>query len=219
MESQYNIKLKYSSEIDIILNLLFTKYCDDVVGLLKEYNFDRNSMLASLIFNLCNNSTKYEAAYMDKINLLIDNFSYEKTGMDFVISTFLGRIEFVRFTDYIDDEEVVNFINNGNCRRHCHTAASYFSPAFKDSFIVTSFMPGRFGGEYYHSYIELPNNKIIDIASNGVFSKDGYYQCFNPREIIKYPASQLENRYNELSTKTGDAKVLQLALNEVIKKV
>ena len=125
----------------------------------------------------------------------------------------------MRFTDYIDDEEVVNFVNNGNCRRQCHTAAGYFAPAFNDSFVVTSFMPGRFGGKFYHSYIELTDNKIIDIASNGVFSKEGYYESFKPKEIIKYPASQQENRYDELEEKTSDAKVLQLALNEVIKKV
>ena len=176
-------------------------------------------MLASLIFNLCNNSTKYESDYMDKINLIIDNFSYEKNGNDFIISTVYGRIGFIRFTDYIEDVDVVNFIKNGSCRRQCHTAAGYFAPAFNDSFIVTSFMPGRFGGEFYHSYIELPDNKIIDIASNGVFSKEGYYESFKPREIVKYPASQLESRYIELNSKSKDAKVLQLALNQVSKKI
>ena len=76
-------------------------------------------------------------------------------------------------------------------------------------------MPGRFGGQFFHTYFIQDDYRVIDIANNGVFSKKGYYHYFQPQEIISYPNEELYKRFNEIKEPSKDAKTLQLALEKL----
>lgn len=218
LENKIQRGITYDSMVDGILNLLFTEYRDEVVKIMNKYNYNREEIARTLIYNLCNQRKDIDVEYLKRVQLFFKNLSFAKQDKTYIIKSEVGTLSFQRFTDCMDDQVISCLIQSGRFKQRCHFATEVFAGVFPDSTIITSLMPGRFGGQFYHSYFQVKDNMIVDVASNGVFEKNGYYQYFSPQEVISYPSIELDNRYNALKEKSTDAKVLQLALEEMKNK-
>lgn len=218
LENKYGFKLGDDYNRNALIDLLFTDYCDDVIEFMVKHDFNRKEIMYNLIFNLCNSGVAHDLDYMDKINLFYQDFNFIKQKKKYMITSEDGKLEFRRFSDCVQGKDMIKRIKKREFIGQCHSVVEAFRFVFPNSYIVTSLMPGRFGGKYFHSYYNFPNNLIVDISCNGVFYEDEYYKYFSPQEIIRYPGLELDDRYSVLSEKTDDARVLQLALNQIQKK-
>lgn len=114
-------------------------------------------------------------------------------------------------------------------RGHCHEIAQIFADCLSDDYIVTSKIPNLFGGSFLHSYYELRDSDnssnikgTLDLTGGTFYEGTSFKTMYEPEEIIKYSARELESRYEELLLREEDVPrqwcpVLALAIDEVKK--
>ncbi len=111
-------------------------------------------------------------------------------------------------------------------RGHCHEVVQIFADCLSDDYIVTGKMPNLFGGAFLHSYYELidsdnPTNikGTLDLTGGAFYQGTSFKTMYEPEEIIKYPAKELEKRYDALLKREADVPrqwcpVLALAIDK-----
>lgn len=219
LEMRYSIKLDIDPTSEPIITLLLTPLQDDVIELLNKYTYQQPEIILGIIANLCNHNKYEEGKYIHLLSKFINIKKYYKNGNTQIVKTDNDTFSFQRFTDIIDDKKVIELITSGKCVNQCHTVAKVFSESIEDCNIVTSLMPGRYGGQYFHSYLSTEEDLILDIANNLITQKDLYYSYFQPKEIITYPSTDLLSKYNNIKEKSSDAETLQIALEHIKRKV
>ena len=215
---KYGIKLNLDEEYDNVMNLLFTPLRDDVIELLYKHSCQQPEMLFGFITNLLSHIEYDEGMYIYLISKFAKLYSYKKIGKKYDLNTDLGRLKFEKFTDCIDNEEIIEKITQGEYKNKCHSLIGVFHQEFPTAKVVTSLLPGRYKGNYFHSYFWTRKDFVIDISNNGIFKKDEFDNYFKPQEIITYPTSELIDRYEAIEEKSTDAKALQIALEHMKKR-
>lgn len=218
IENKYNICLNCDGNKDFLLTLLLTDFKYDVKDLLIKYNYNPAELLLSICSLLCINDVRDEQLYLSVFDLFFENYKLEKINNYYLLKGPKGNMTIERFVNCIEDEELIEVVNSGLCIRQCHTVTGALGQTFYNSRIVTSLMPGRFGENYFHSYFIVNDRSVVDVANNVVFSKEGFYNYFEPCEIINYPSIELDERYEMLEEHSTDAKTLQLALEKLKEK-
>lgn len=102
---------------------------------------------------------------------------------------------------------------------HCHQLILECAPFLLDAYVTISTLPNLFGnGSIFHSYFTLPNEGVIDFASNCFYAENDFNQLYHPQEILTFPTQELEERIDALNREVKDSRrlppVLRLALNE-----
>ena len=215
IEQKYNGKLRLNPDSDHILDLLDSPLRNDVLELLKKHNFQKPELLFGLIANLCKHDIYEEGMYIYLLSQFVDLKNYSKKDTVHTVDANIGKLVFYKFTEFIDDQTVIDLVNSGQCSNKCHTVVGAFYDKIEDANIVTSLMPGRYGGQYFHSYFTTDEDLVIDISNNGIFDKEGFDLYFKPQEVITYPAIELPKRYEAIKEKNTDAKALQIALEHM----
>ena len=215
IEARHDIKLNLREDSEPIIDLLFTPLRDDVIELLHKYSCQKPEILLALLSNFCNHDKYAEGMYIYLISRFTKVKSYKKDGILHTLDTDMGHIAFHKFHHLLHDPHLVELITNGECVNRCHTVVGVFANMIDSSNIITSLLPGRYGGEYFHSYFHNDEDLIIDMANNIITPKQDFDTLFKPKEIITYPSIELEERYQSIKEKSTDSKALQIALEHM----
>lgn len=215
IERRYNVQLEMDGESEPIIDLLFTDARNDVIELLEKHCYQKPEIIFSLIANLCNHGKYDEGMYVFLLSRFTRFKNYSKRGITHYMDTHLGPISFQKVSEFIDDPKVIELITSGKCVNQCHTVTGIFAPRIEDSKVITSLLPGRYGGEYFHSYIHTDDDLVIDMSNNLITNKQDFDTYFQPKQIITYPSIELEERYESIPEKSTDAQTLQIALEHM----
>lgn len=215
IEQKHGIKLNLRAGSEPILDLLFTPLRDDVIELLNKYSCQKPEIILALLSNFCIHDKYNEGMYIYLISRFTKVKKYSKEGILHTLDTDNGHIAFHKFSHIIEDPYLIELITNGECVNKCHTVVEVFAAAIDSANIITSLLPGRYGGQYFHSYFHNDEDLIIDISNNIITPKQDFDTLFKPQEIITYPSTELEERYEAIPDKTTDAIALQIALEHM----
>ena len=215
IEQKYGIELNLPEDTEPIIELLFTPLRDDVIELLHKYSCQKPEIIFALLSNFCNHNEYNEGLYVYLISRFAKVKNYKKDCVLHTLDTEMGHIAFHKLSNILEDTNVINLLNNGECINRCHTVVGVFSNIIDSSNIITSLLPGRYGGHYFHSYFHNDEDLIIDMANNIMTPKEDFDQLFKPQEIISYPSIELAERYEAIKEKSTDAKALQIALEHM----
>lgn len=217
IEQKYGIELNISETTEPIIDLLFTPLRDDVIELLYKYSCQKPEIIFALLSNFCNHNEYNEGMYIYLLSRFTKIKNYSKDGVLHSLDTDIGHIEFHKLSNILEDPNLISLITNGECVNKCHTVVGVFSNIINSSNIITSLLPGRYGGNYFHSYFHNDEDLIIDMSNNIMIPKKDFDTLFKPQEIITYPSFELSQRYESIKEKSTDAKALQIALEHMKK--
>lgn len=185
-------------------------------GILSKYAFNDKTYLDYAIKKITKNASNVQAFIDGLIALGIINDVYDEENNSVSIKSCFGKYNFFFANEYyIENKEIVKYIENGNLDRNCHVNALVLLKCLKKGETVTAKCSSMFNNLYYHSYYRC-NGIICDLNINCVMSEEDYNKIYSPQIISVVNIDNLEERQNRVkdNCKSTLEDLLEIAVYE-----
>ena len=184
--------------------------------ILSKYAFNHKTYLDYAIKKITKNASNTQAFIDGLIAVGMINDVYDEKNNSVSIKYCFGKYNFFFAKKYyIENKEVLKYIENGNLDRNCHINALFLLKCLKKGEAVTAKCSSMFNKLYYHSYY-ICNEMICDLNINCVMSEEDYNKIYSPHIISVVNMDNLEEKQNNVKNncKSTLENLLEIAVYE-----
>lgn len=189
--------------------------------ILSKYAFNDKTYLDYVIKKITKNASNVQAFIDGLIDVGIINNIYDIEDNSVNIESCLGKYNFFFANEYyIENKEIVEYIENGDLNRNCHVNTLFLLKCLKNGDAITAKCSSMFNNLYYHSYYRC-DGMICDLNINCVMSEHDYNKIYNPQIISVVNIDNLEEKQDKVKSncKSTLEDLLEIAVyEEVLKK-
>lgn len=192
------------------------QFFEEFHEILNKYGFNDKTYLDYAIKKITKNASNVQAFIDGLIKVGIINDVYDMENNSINIESCLGKYNFFLANEYyIENKEIVEYIENENLNRNCHANTLFLLKSIKDGEAVTAKCSSMFNNLYYHSYYRC-NGVICDLNINCVMSEQDYNNIYNPQIISVVNIDNLEEKQNKVKSncKSTLEELLEIAIYE-----
>lgn len=186
--------------------------------ILNKYRFNDKTYIDYAIKKITKNASNVQTFIDGLINVGIINDVYDEENHSVTIESYFGKYNFFFANEYyIQNKEIVEYIENGDINRNCHVNTLFLLRDLKQGEAVTAKCSGMFGNLYYHSYYRC-NGMICDLNINCVMNEEDYNRIYNPQIISIVNIDNLEEKQNRVKNncKSTLNDLLEIAVYEEV---
>lgn len=194
------------------------QFFEEFHKILNKYGFNDKTYLDYVIKKITKNASNVDAFIDGLIAVGIINDVYDIENNSVNIESCLGKYNFFFANEYyIENKEVVDYIENGDLNRNCHVNALSLLKCLKKGEAVTAKCSSMFYNLYYHSYYRC-DGMICDLNINCVMNEKDYNSIYSPQIISVVNIDNLKEKQNMVksSCKSTLEDLLEIAVYEEI---
>ena len=167
-------------------------------NILNRYGFNDKTYLDYLIKKITKNASNLNAFINGLIDVEMINDVYDIENNSVNIDSLLGKYNFFFANEYyIDNKEILDYIQNDDINRNCHVNTLFLLKCLKKGEAVTAKCSSMFNNLYYHSYYRY-DEMISDLNINCVMNEKDYNKIYNPQIISVVNIDNLEEKQNRV---------------------
>lgn len=186
--------------------------------ILNKYAFNDKTYLDYAIKKITKNASNVQTFIDGLIGVAIINKIYDEENNSISIESSLGKYNFFFANEYyIENNNIVEYIEKGDLSRNCHVNTLFLLRCLKRGEAVTAKCSSMFNNLYYHSYYRY-NGMICDLNINCVMSEQDYNKIYNPQIISVVNIDNLEEKQNRVKNncKSTLEDLLEIAVYQEI---
>jgi len=194
------------------------QFFEEFHNILNRYGFNDKTYLDYLIKKITKNSSNLNAFINGLIDIGMINDVYDIENNSVNIDSLLGKYNFFFANEYyIDNKEILDYIQNNNINRNCHVNTLFLLKCLKKGEAVTTKCSSMFNNLYYHSYYRYAG-MISDLNINCVMNEKDYNKIYNPQIISVVNIDNLEEKQNRVKNECRSTleDLLEIAVYEEI---
>lgn len=197
------------------------QFFEEFHEILSKYAFKDKTYLDYAIKKITKNASNVQAFIDGLIDVGMINDVYDEENNSVTIKSCLGKYNFFFANEYyIENKEIVKYIENENLDRNCHVNALFLLKCLKEGETITAKCSSMFNNLYYHSYYRC-NEMICDLNINCVMSEEEYNKIYSPQIISVVSINNLEEKQNRVKNncKSTLEDLLEIAVYEEFLKI
>ncbi len=194
------------------------QFFEEFHQILSRYAFNDKTYLDYTIKKITQNASNVQAFVDGLIDVGMINKVYDMENGSINIESCLGKYNFFFANEYyIENKEIIEYIEKGDLNRNCHVNTLFLLKCLKEGEAVTAKCSTMFHDLYYHSYYRC-NGMVCDLNINCVMNEEDYNKIYSPQIISVVNIDNLEEKQNRVKNncKSTLEDLLEIAVYEEV---
>ena len=194
------------------------QFFEEFHEILCKYAFNDKTYLDYAIKKITKNASNVQSFIDGLIDVGMINDVYDEENNSVTIKSCFGKYNFFFANEYyFENNEIIEYIANGELNRNCHANTLFLLKCLKKGETITAKCSNMFNNLYYHSYYRF-NGMICDLNLNCVMKEEEYNKIYSPQIISVLNIDNFKERQNIVKNncKSTLEELLEIAVYEEV---